>query len=231
MHYSRPFRVADRSSWTTISRYRRVGTYVTHETTPQIGHLGQQRLRDSPFFPRSVRPRPRFALYQNAICIVRAYTGSDLWHAIAAYTARSTGDRGCIEVRRTARATGGWYYVIANFPRASKSGRKRAREAKEERNIYVDWRKKTSGKFVRAFSEQSATFDADCLITEPPLRPMFREMQFIVSLCRRACLRNAEWHLMHFIDVIDSISVAMHLPLRQDFQDCTSVVIIARFLF
>lgn len=52
---------------------------------------------------------------------------------------------------------------------------------------------KNPAKFVTfGFQRAITMFDADCLITEPPppLHPMLREMQFIVSLCRRARLRS-----------------------------------------
>lgn len=67
----------------------------------------------------------------------------------------------------------------------------RARERKKRREKY--WlEKKKPAKFITfSFQRAITMFDADCLITEPPpLHPILREIQFIVSLCRRVGLKT-----------------------------------------
>ena len=67
----------------------------------------------------------------------------------------------------------------------------------KKREILVGEKKKfIPAKFITfSFQRAITMFDADCLITEPPpLHPILREIQFIVSLCRRNSLENAEWN-------------------------------------
>lgn len=140
----------------------------------------------------AVRLRPRLVLYQNAICIVRADTAA-IYGTLSRYAAKSTpaiaaaapecderrwdpslSHPGRVMLRNCEFSAGGW---------KKGSGRRRGKGESEK---CVGCRKQPAKFVTFRFRRAITIFDADRLITEPPsLRPILREMQFIVSLCRR----------------------------------------------
>lgn len=160
-----------------------------HETTPEIGHLGQQRLRE---FLRSLRSPPStINIVSECNLHHQGLHSGDLWHATAIHDKEHDEQRGDPSPSLTWPDDVTWLRIF----RAGERGRKqRGRGGEREK-----WRKKPA-KFVTASFQRAITmFDTDCLITgPPPLHPILREMQFIVSLCRRAwerrvALRRRDW--------------------------------------
>jgi len=194
--------------WTTISRQFGNIRNVTYETTV-ISSNDDYAL--TLFLHSLLRSScPWFALYQNAICIVR----DDLWHAIAIHDKEYWWS---CQLHRSATNSNGispslnWWMMLRNCEFSG--ARTRERKKIKKREILIGEKKNRLNSLPSVFSAQSrCSMPIAWLLNHRRCTLYFAKSNLSFRFVGELAWKRGVKYLMHFVDVIDSIPVVMHLP-------------------